>query len=88
MLVPQSDLHLQDQVIGRRPQDYGENAKLQEESLDIFSRLLKAHLDLEQSHEYLRQKLNERMKEQTWSLADLFEVADQDQKGYISVLDF
>ena len=28
------------------------------------------------------------MQDQTWSIADLFEVADQEQKGYISVYDF
>lgn len=54
----------------------------------MFARLLKAHLDLEQSHEYLRQKLNVRMQEQGWSMEDLFAAADQDGKGYVSVLDF
>ena len=28
------------------------------------------------------------MKEQTWSIADMFESCDQDGKGYISLLDF
>ena len=49
---------------------------------------MKAHLDLEQSHEYLRQKMDQKMKEQTWSMADMFESSDHDGKGYISLLDF
>lgn len=53
-----------------------------------MGRLLKAHLDLEQSHEYLRQKMDQKMKEQTWSMADMFECSDQDGKGYISLMDF
>ena len=52
-----------------------------------MARLLKAYLDLEQSHEYLRQKLNAKMKQECWSFDNLFETCDIDGKGYISVLD-
>jgi Ca2+-binding EF-hand superfamily protein len=61
---------------------------LSAETKEIFGRLLKAHLDLEQSHEYLRQKMDTKMKEQTWSLADMFEASDIDGRGYISLRDF
>tara|TARA_B110000285_G_C14975965_1_gene538982 strand:- start:65 stop:388 length:324 start_codon:yes stop_codon:yes gene_type:complete len=61
---------------------------LREETQDIFCRLLKAHLDLEQSHEYLRQNLKRKMKEQSWIMLDIFNAMDQEAKGYISILDF
>ena len=63
------------------------SSDLTQNSKDIVARLLKAYLDLEQSHEYLRQKLAHRMKQENWSMADVFEACDHDGKSYISVLD-
>jgi|TARA_B110001450_G_scaffold189341_1_gene177454 hypothetical protein len=63
-------------LIGRRPSEYGTDMILREETQDIFCRLLKAHLDLEQSHEYLRQNLKKKIKEQRWALVDIFNALD------------
>jgi Ca2+-binding EF-hand superfamily protein len=87
LFVPGSNPHLQDQLIARRPKEYGAAMDLSDETQAIFARLLKGHLDLEQSHEYLRAKLNQRMQEQAWTMEDLFAATDKDQKGYVSVLD-
>ena len=76
IFVPHSDQALQDTLIGRRPSEYGTDMILREETQDIFCRLLKAHLDLEQSHEYLRQNLKKKIKEQRWTLVDIFNALD------------
>ena len=88
LFVPHSDTTLQDALITRRPQEYGCDMQLYEETQEIFCRLLKAHLDLEQSHEYLRQNLDRKMREQEWTLDDLFDTLDSQRKGFIGLLDF
>jgi len=58
-----------------------------DETIDILQRLLKAHLDLEQSHDYLRLTLDHKMKDEQWTIAEIFEAADQENKGWVSILD-
>ena len=57
------------------------------ETQEIFKRLLRAHLNLEQAQEYLRQRLNKIRTTECWSLEDLFKVVDRDENGSISVYD-
>ena len=57
------------------------------ETQDIFKRLLRAHLNLEQAHEYLRQRLHKLRKAEDWSLEELFRTIDREETGSISVYD-
>jgi len=57
------------------------------ETQDIFKRLLRAHLNLEQAHEYLRQRLAKIRLTEAWSVEDLFKIVDRDENGSISVYD-
>ena len=77
-----SDPQLADALMARKL------GQISVETADVMGTLLKAHLDLEQSREYLRQKLSAKMDQKTWSEADLFEAVDQDGKGYLTIRDF
>ena len=88
LFLPHSDLKLQDHVIARRPKEYTSGLQLTAETRALLQRLLRAHLDLEQSHEYMRQSLSRKMQEQNWTIGELFEAADLDKKGYLAVRDF
>lgn len=46
------------------------------ETLDIFKRLLKAHLNLEQAHEYIRERFSKTCAKEGWELQEIFEMAD------------
>ena len=48
------------------------------ETQEIFKRLLRAHLNLEQAHEYLRQRISKIRQSEGWSLEDLFKAVDRD----------
>lgn len=88
LFLPHSDLKLQDHIIARRPREYTAGLQLAADTAALLRRLLRAHLDLEQSHEYMRQSLARKMQEQNWTIGELFEAADQDKKGYLAVRDF
>ena len=49
---------------------------------------MRSHLDIEQSHDYLRQALCRKINQNAWSIGDLFEAADKEKKGFLSVGDF
>ena len=76
-----SDPQLSDDLMARKL------GPISEDTSEVMGTLLKAHLDLEQSREYLRQKLNNKMDQNTWSTADLFEACDQEGKGYLTIRD-
>ena len=57
------------------------------ETQEIFKRLLRAHLSLEQAHEYLRQRLARVRRAENWSLHEIYDVLDAERKGHISVYD-
>lgn len=48
---------------------------------------MKAHLNLEQAHEYLRQRLARARGSNAWSLLEIFEALDSDHKGSLTVYD-
>lgn len=48
---------------------------------------MRAHLNLEQAHEYLRQRLARTRQNHDWSLDEVFTVLDSDVKGSISIFD-
>lgn len=61
--------------------------RVSQETQDLFKRVLKAHLNLEQAHEYLRQRLTKVRGAEGWSLRELFDAIDQERKGTLSVYD-
>jgi hypothetical protein len=46
------------------------------ETQEIFKRLLRAHLNLEQAHEYLRERFSKRLTIEGWTYEEVFELAD------------
>ena len=52
-----------------------------------MKRLLRAHLNLEQAHEYLRQRLARTRGTQKWSLKDIFDALDPERAGCLTVFD-
>ena len=88
MFLPQSDLRLQDTVIQRRPQEYTNGLQFLPETLDLLQRLLRAHLDLEQSHDFMRHSIGRMMQAQNCTAEDLFAAIDGQRKGYLTAKDF
>ena len=46
------------------------------ETIEIFKRLLRAHLNLEQAHEYIRERFSKICAVEGWKLEEIFELAD------------
>ena len=78
-----SDRVLSGLMLGRTPTA----ERMSHETSEIFNRLLRAHLNLEQAHEYLRQRFAKVRGQEAWSLNDVFSAADQDLKGSLTVYD-
>lgn len=57
------------------------------ETQEIFKRLLRAHLNLEQAHEYIRERFSKTLQNEGWRLEDIFELVDNQQKNTISIYD-
>mmetsp|Transcript_12311 Transcript_12311/g.8957 ORF Transcript_12311/g.8957 Transcript_12311/m.8957 type:complete len:158 (+) Transcript_12311:318-791(+) len=83
LLVPRKNNELMFQA----NQPHQNNAQKTGMMLDIMEKLLKTHVNLEQAHEYIRQRLRSKVRQENIALNDLFKVADQDQKGYLSCYD-
>lgn len=82
MIVP-NDRILSGLLLGRSPV----NEKTSYETQEIFKRLLRAHLNLEQAHEYLRQRLARTRGVNNWSLKDIYDALDTERKGALTVYD-
>ena len=82
MIVP-SDKVLAGLLMGRTSLD----ERMSFETQEIFKRLLRAHLNLEQAHEYLRQRITKVCNVEAWDLKELFDVADCQSKGSVSIYD-
>ena len=82
LIVP-IDRVLSGLLLGRAP---GVN-RMSHETQDVFKRLLRAHLNLEQAHEYLRQRLAKTRGAQKWSLKEIFDVLDEERNGSLTVFD-
>ena len=54
---------------------------------EIYKRLLRAHLNVEQAHEYLRERFTKRCALEDWPLETMFEVADSSCTNSLSVYD-
>ena len=63
LIVP-SDRVMSSLLLGRTPV----NGRVSQDTMDVFKRLFKAHLNLEQAHEYLRQRLARTRAANKWSL--------------------
>ena len=53
----------------------------------MYKRLLRAHLNLEQAHEYLRHRLQKIMYTEAWTFYDLFRVVEDPERHSIGVYD-
>ena len=86
LFLPQSDLILLQLLTRRSPttQDF----TLSDQSFEVFQKLLLTHLAEELNHEKLRKDLFEYLHSKGWTTDDTFNLADQDFKGFISILDF
>ena len=82
-LILPCDRVLSSLLLGRNPVGDRTNIETQE----VFKRLLRAHLNLEQAHEYLRQRLARTRGHETWSLPEVFESLDMDRKGTLTIYD-
>ena len=82
-LVVPNDRVLSGLLLGRTPGV----ARMSQETQEVFKRLLRAHLNLEQAHEYLRQRLARTRDSRNWSLEEIYNVIDSDRKGSITVFD-
>lgn len=60
--------------------------RLSSETHEKYKRLLKAHLNLEQAHEYLRTRLNKLMKKENWTFGEIFKIAEANcERGVVGV---
>ena len=82
-LVVPRDRVLSGLLLGRAPGV----ARMSQETQEVFKRLLRAHLNLEQAHEYLRQRLTRTRGTQKWTLKEIFDVLDHERKGSLTVFD-
>ena len=57
------------------------------ETQELLKKLLRAHLNLEQAHEYLRQRLARLRGAEGWSLRQLFDAMDYENKGTLTIYD-
>ena len=48
---------------------------------------MRAHLNLEQAHEYIRERFSKTLQNEGWRLEDIFELVDSQQKNTISIYD-
>ena len=82
LIVP-NDKVLSNLLLGRAPH----SERMSRETQDVFNRLLKAHLNLEQAHEYLRSRLSRSRGANRWSLREIFDTLDYERKLTLSVFD-
>ena len=82
-LVMPCDQVLSGMLLGRVPS----TNRLCEDTAEVFKRLLRAHLNLEQAHEYLRQRMDRSRNTNQWSLEEIFEALDGENKCSITVYD-
>ena len=61
--------------------------RLSTDALDLLRRTIKAHLNVEQSHEYLRIRNLKALDKENMSLASGFAELDTHAKGYLSLYD-
>ena len=71
LIVPH-DKVLSNLLLGRAPH----SERMSRETQDVFNRLLRAHLNLESSHEYLRSRLARSRGKNSWSLREIFDTLD------------
>ena len=60
---------------------------MSQDTQEVFKRLLRAHLNLEQAHEYLRKRLARTRGAQNWSLKEIYDVLDHERTGSLTVFD-
>lgn len=48
---------------------------------------MKAHLNVEQAHEYMRARFQKTIQTEGWSLNEIFRMLDHENKSYLSVYD-
>lgn len=53
----------------------------------MFKRLLRAHLNVEQAHEFIRERFSKKAAAEGWSMDDLFEAVDTQSKNQLSIYD-
>ena len=81
LLMP-ADRYQASQLLKRGPGD-----RMSYSTQEIFKRLLRAHLNVEQAHEYLRERFTKKCALENWRLEELFEVADSQNTNALSVYD-
>ena len=77
LLIPK-DVILGNKVVSRQ------DIRLSSDALDSLRRLIKAVLNVEQSHEYLRLRLQKQLRSLNSSLVHAFTIIDSGRKGYLS----
>ena len=82
-IVVPNDRVLSGLLLGRTPN----TDRMTQDTQEVFKRLLRAHLNLEQAHEYLRQRLARSRGANVWSLREIYDCLDSDHKGTLTVYD-
>jgi len=60
---------------------------LSSETQQIFKRLLRAHLNVEQAHEYIRERFSKKVDTEGWRLEEMFEAVDTQGSNRLSIYD-
>uniref|UniRef100_A0A7S3MHN6 EF-hand domain-containing protein n=1 Tax=Favella ehrenbergii TaxID=182087 RepID=A0A7S3MHN6_9SPIT len=82
--ITPSDRVLASLLLGRTPPA---NSRLSQDTQEVFKRLIRAHLNLEQAQEYLRQRAARTRGQNSWTMQEVFEALDMERKGSITVYD-
>ena len=83
-LITPTDRVLASLLLGRSPPT---GTRISSETSEVFKRLMRAHLNLEQAQEYLRQRASRTRGANSWSLQEAFETLDIERKGSVTVYD-
>jgi Ca2+-binding EF-hand superfamily protein len=70
------------QVIAQR-----KDSRLSLDAMDLLRRMVRAHINIEHSHEYLRNRVNRVILNNNTSLRGIFEELDHQRKGYFNIFD-
>jgi Ca2+-binding EF-hand superfamily protein len=60
---------------------------LSSETQQLFKRLLRAHLNVEQAHEYIRERFSKKADTEGWRLEEMFEAVDTQGSNRLSIYD-
>lgn len=80
MILP-SDAYLSQQISQRR------DLRLSLDAVDVLRRIIRAHINIEHSHEYLRNRVNRFLTNYNVSLREIFEELDHQKKAYFTIFD-